>query len=80
VKGLLKEFDFVIIDAPSIAESTLAETLAPSVDGSILVVVPNVTEVGEIVSARVKLTTRGGRLFGAIYNSSQESSDAERQS
>jgi hypothetical protein len=79
VEALLKEFKFVIIDAPAISESTIAESLAPHVDGSILVVVPNVTEVRQITIAKMKLTTRGGRLFGAIYNSSQDGLNAEGQ-
>jgi hypothetical protein len=81
VKALLKEFEFVIIDAPAIADSGIAESLAPHVDGSILVVIPHVTEVWEISKAKKKLTAGGARLFGAIYNNSgEEGPDLEKLS
>lgn len=79
VEALVREFDFVIIDAPAMSQSAVAESLSPYVDGSILVVVPNITEIRDIVDARVKLTARGGHVFGAIYNSSHEGPGAERQ-
>ncbi len=61
-------FDYVMVDAPAMSISNAAEFLSASVNGSMLVVMPNVTEVREVSSARRKLVAKGGRLLGAIYN------------
>ncbi|CAN5674400.1 hypothetical protein BH10ACI4_BH10ACI4_11320 [soil metagenome] len=61
-------FDYVMVDAPAMSISNAAEFLSTAVNGSMLVVTPNVTEVREVAQARSKLTKQGGRLVGAIYN------------
>jgi len=61
-------FSYVMVDAPAMSISNAAESLSTAVNGSILVVMPNVTEVREVSAVRSKLAARGGRVFGAIYN------------
>jgi hypothetical protein len=61
-------FDYVMVDAPAMSISNAAEFISTAVNGSMLVVMPNVTEVREVSIARRKLTAQGGRLLGAIYN------------
>lgn len=61
-------FNYVMVDAPAMSISNAAESLSTSVNGSILVVMPNVTEVREVSAARSKLAAQGGRVLGAIYN------------
>jgi Mrp family chromosome partitioning ATPase len=76
IEALVREFEYVIIDAPALAASPAAESLSPYVDGTILVVIPNSTEIQDLAAARVKLTSRGGHVIGAIYNTSSGKSSA----
>jgi Flp pilus assembly CpaE family ATPase len=65
---LYKEFDFIVVDAPAMRLNSAADKLAPHVVGSIVVVIPDETEMGEMRTARRRLTSRGGTILGAIYN------------
>lgn len=66
--SLAQEFDYVVVDTPSLAISGLAEALAPIVDGTVLVAVKDRTTVLDLETARLKLTGQGGMLLGSIYN------------
>src|SRR6187402_393397 len=61
-------FNYVMVDAPAMSTSDAAESLSTAVNGSMLVVIPNVTEFREVSDARSKLVAQGGRVLGAIYN------------
>jgi Mrp family chromosome partitioning ATPase len=74
--SLLGDFEYVVVDTPALSESKAAEALSPEVDGVILVVVPNETDIEDISTARIKLTSRGGHLLGAIYNTSLDPSES----
>lgn len=71
--ALLRDFVYVVVDAPALSVSKAAEVLSPEVDGIILVVVPHETDIEDISAARVKLTSHGGHVLGAIYNTSLNS-------
>jgi Mrp family chromosome partitioning ATPase len=76
IESLLHEFEYVIVDAPALSVSRVAQALSPHVDGVLLVVVPNQTDIGDICSARQKLVSTGGHLLGAIYNTTLDHSGA----
>lgn len=69
---LKEHFDFVIIDAPAMANSKVAASLAPAVDGNLFLAVPYTTEINELEHARDALGARTGRLLGAIYNTAYQ--------
>jgi Mrp family chromosome partitioning ATPase len=74
IEALVSEFNYVIVDAPALSASSTAESLSPYVDGTILVAIPNSTEIQDLTAARIKLTSRGGHVLGAIYNTSSGAS------
>lgn len=69
VESLLKDFKYVVVDAPAISASRVPQSIAPHVDGVLLVVVPNLTDIFDISVARRKFAAMGARVLGAIYNS-----------
>jgi hypothetical protein len=72
--SLLHDFEYLVVDAPALSISKAAEALSSEVDGIILVVVPHETDIDDISAARVKLTSHGGHVLGAIYNTSLDTS------
>ena len=68
IEALVRDFDYVVVDAPALSASPTAEALSPYVDGAILVAVHNDTAVRDLAAARIKLTSRGGQVLGAIYS------------
>jgi len=68
IDWLLHEFEYVIVDAPALSMSKIALTLSPHVDGVLLVVVPNETDIGDVRGARNRLKSADAHLLGAIYN------------
>lgn len=68
IDSLLPEFEYVIVDAPALSVSKVAQTVSPHVDGVLLVVVPNETDIGDIRAARKTFESTGARLLGAVYN------------
>jgi Mrp family chromosome partitioning ATPase len=59
---------FVLIDAPPLDRRTDALTLAPCVDGVILVVRAEATERDRVQNAAAELRAAGGEILGAVYN------------
>ena len=65
---LSRAFDVVLIDSPPVAVSSPAETIAPEVDGVLLVVKADGLDIQIIQRAKVLLEKRGAKLLGAILN------------
>jgi hypothetical protein len=65
---LRSEFDYTIIDCPSLKESGDLLSVAPFVDGVILVIEANRTRRDEPRFAEQSITAAGGTLLGYILN------------
>jgi hypothetical protein len=68
LKALRWNFDYVVIDCPSLATSADALTLAPIVDGVVIVVEAGQTRNGQIQRAQHAIENSGGEFFGFILN------------
>ena len=68
LKALRWNFDYVLIDCPSPAESSEVTTLAPLVDGVCVVVKAAQTRRGQIQRCRQIIDNSGGNLLGFILN------------
>lgn len=65
---LRQRFDLVVVDAPPVLESTLGLTLAPTVDGVVLVLAAEETLRRDGVAARDAVLATGANLLGAVLN------------
>jgi Mrp family chromosome partitioning ATPase len=65
---LLDEFEFVLINAPSVILDGTATLLGPLVDGVILVVEANSTHREVARKAKERLESANVRLLGAVFN------------
>ena len=68
IELLRSEFDYTIIDCPSLKESGDLLSVAPFVDGVILVIEANRTRRDEPRQAEQSITAAGGTLLGYILN------------
>ncbi|HEV7366069.1 MAG TPA: polysaccharide biosynthesis tyrosine autokinase [Gemmatimonadales bacterium] len=72
LRGLLlqlrTEYDVIVLDTPPVLVSADAATLAASADGVILVVRAGQTDRGAAELARQRVSSAGGRVFGAVLN------------
>jgi hypothetical protein len=68
IELLRSEFDYTIIDCPSLGESGDVLSIAPFVDGIILVVEANRTRRGQPRQAEQRISAAGGNLLGYILN------------
>jgi Mrp family chromosome partitioning ATPase len=68
IRLLREEFDYTIIDCPSLKESGDLLSIAPFVDGIILVVEANRTRRDQPRQAEQRITAAGGNLLGYILN------------
>lgn len=59
---------WAVVDAPALERSSAALTIAPVVDGIILVVTADQTTPSEIESARRDLEAKQGRVLGVVMN------------
>lgn len=59
---------WAVIDAPALERSSAALTMAPVVDGIVLVVSADQTTAPEIESARQELEAKQGRVLGVVIN------------
>ncbi len=66
--ALREEFMHIIVDAPALSISGDAITLAAAVFGTVLVAQSGSTATQEVVRARQKFISLGGRVLGSIYN------------
>lgn len=69
---LKSEFDYTIIDCPSLKESGDLLSVAPFVDGVILVIEANRTRRDEPRQAEQSIAAAGGTLLGYILNKRKE--------
>jgi Mrp family chromosome partitioning ATPase len=65
---LRREYRYVLIDCPSLKDSHDAVTLAPLVDGVVLVVEANRTQKDQLLYAERIIEAAHGRLLGHILN------------
>jgi capsular exopolysaccharide synthesis family protein len=72
LRGLLlqlrTQYDVIVLDTPPVLVSADAATLAASADGVILVVRAGQTDRGAAELARQRVSSAGGRVFGAVLN------------
>ena len=68
LQSLRPHFDYVLIDCPSISTSYEAATLAPDVDGVVLVVEADRTKRDQIFRARQTIEMAKGSLMGLVLN------------
>ena len=68
IELLRSEFDYTIIDCPSLGESGDLLSIAPFVDGVILVVEANHTRRDQPRQAEQRISAAGGTLLGYILN------------
>ena len=59
---------WAVIDAPSLERSSAALTMAPVVDGIVLVVSADQTTAAEIETARQELEAKQGHVLGVVMN------------
>lgn len=67
-RAVRKISGWAVIDAPALERSTAALTMAPVVDGVILVVRADQTSAQEIEAAREALEARNARVLGIVMN------------
>ena len=65
---LRQRYRYVLIDTPSLKEGSQALSIAPLVDGTILVVEANRTKRDQIAYAEQAIRAAKGRLLGLILN------------
>jgi hypothetical protein len=68
VKALRWNFDYVLVDCPSLAVSSDATTLAPLVDGVAIVVEAGRTRRDQIQRAQTVVEQAGGDFLGFVLN------------
>jgi Mrp family chromosome partitioning ATPase len=68
VERLAKRFDVVLIDSPPVSFDSATATLAPVVDGVIMVVKSNELNVGIVQQAKEHLTRCGANILGVVLN------------
>ena len=80
IKGLIDElstqFDIVLVDAPPVLNIADASSIAPSVDGTIIVVDSSRTDTDTLLRVRSEIDRAGGNVVGAILN--RDDSDTGR--
>lgn len=68
VQLLRREFDYAVIDCPSLRESGDVLSIAPFIDGIVLVVEANRTRAEQIRHAERNIETAQGKLLGHVLN------------
>lgn len=68
LKALRWNFDYIIVDCPSLDVASDATLLAPMVDGLIVVVQAGRTRRGQIHKARRTIEVAGGNFLGFVLN------------
>ena len=72
ISGLIDElssqFDIVLVDAPPVLSAADASSIAPSVDGTIVIVDSSRTDTDTLLRVRAELDRAGGNVVGAILN------------
>ena len=76
ISELSTQFDIVLVDAPPIINIADASTIAPVVDGTIVVVDSSRTDTDTLLKVRAEIDRSGGSVMGAILN--RDDSDTGR--
>ena len=71
LKALRWNFDYVLIDCPSPAVSSDVSTLAPLIDGVVVVVKAAQTRRGQIQRCQQMIKSTGGNFLGFVLNQRQ---------
>ncbi|MDQ6651325.1 MAG: hypothetical protein M3Y84_01120 [Acidobacteriota bacterium] len=71
LKALRWNFDYVLIDCPSPAVSSDASTIAPLIDGVVVVVKAAQTRRGQIQRRQQMIESAGGNFLGFVLNQRQ---------
>ncbi len=65
---LSSQFEVIIVDAPPILSAADASVIAPSTDGTLIVVDGRRTDTDALLRVRGELERTGGRILGAVLN------------
>lgn len=65
---LTGQFEVVVVDAPPVLSAADASTIAPHVDGTLIVVDGRRTDTDTLLRVRGELQRTGGNLVGAVLN------------
>lgn len=76
IDELSNQFDIVLVDAPPVLSIADASSIAPSVDGTIVVVDSSRTDTDTLLRVRAEIDRAGGNVVGAILN--RDDSDTGR--
>jgi len=68
IKALRWNFDYILIDCPSLAASSFAATLAPLVDGTSMVVKAAQTRRAQVKRSQQMIESANGRFLGFVLN------------
>jgi Mrp family chromosome partitioning ATPase len=68
LERLREDYDFVVLDAPAVNHGDIAASLAPLVDGVLLVVRAGETPREAVIEARLRLERAGARIAGVVLN------------
>ena len=68
IEQLRHKFDYVVIDCPSLSQSTDVLSLAPFVDGIILIIEAGKTRKGQVSQAERSIEDARGNLIGHVLN------------
>ena len=82
IKDFSNQYDFVIIDAPSLLFAADALTLSHMTDGILLVARPGVIDSSSASAAKEMLESSGHKILGLLVNGTiekNESSTAQRR-
>ncbi len=76
IDELSTQFDIVLVDAPPVLNIADASSIAPAVDGTIIVVDSSRTDTDTLLRVRSEIDRAGGNVVGAILN--RDDSDTGR--
>ncbi|MGE5477465.1 MAG: hypothetical protein ACM3Q1_12470 [Bacteroidales bacterium] len=65
---LAEQAELIVLDTPPLLSSPLAQALAPTVDGVVLVVEAERTRTADAIEARRALETGGATILGVVLN------------
>jgi protein-tyrosine kinase len=68
LRGLEREFPYLLVDAPALSVGNDANLLATQVYGTVLVVRNGQTGKMDLQKAQTSLTAFGGRVIGSVFN------------
>ena len=76
IEELSSQFDIVLVDAPPVLSAADASSIAPAVDGTIVIVDSSRTDTDTLLRVRSEIDRAGGNVMGAILN--RDDSDTGR--